>query len=335
MIIARVPLRISFFGGGTDYSAWLSDNDGAVLSTTIDKYIYITARYLPPFFEHKSRIVWSLIETPKRIDEIKHPSVRECLRFMRIKKGVEIHYDADLPSRTGLGSSSSFTTGLLNSLYALKGQLVSKDKLAADAIHVEQDLLKENVGSQDQIAAAFGGFNLINFPSKGKFIVTPVTIAAERLKLLNQHLLLVFTGFSRFSSEVAGRIIKNVKKRKNDLRAMKNLVDESVKILVNEKSSIEEFGKLLHENWLIKKDLAEGVTIPVVDDIYREARRNGAIGGKLLGAGGGGFVLIFAEPQKLRIIKKRLKKFLIVPFEFERMGSQIIFYNPETEYEFK
>jgi D-glycero-alpha-D-manno-heptose-7-phosphate kinase len=327
MIISRTPLRISFFGGGTDYPAWFEKNGGAVLATAIDKYIYITCRYLPPFFEHKSRIVWSLIELVKDTSKIEHPSVRECLKFMKIEKGIEIHCDADLPSRTGLGSSSSFTVGLLNSLYALKGTMVSKEQLAKDAIYVEQDLIKENVGSQDQILASFGGFNLIEFKPGSDFRIFPVILDSERLKLFHSYLMLVFTGFTRIASEVAGELVKKTPEKKVELKTMYAMVYEAIKIL-NSNTDLLEFGKLLNENWKLKRSLSDKITTPVIDEIYSLAQKAGATGGKLLGAGGGGFLLLFAEPEVQPKIKSELKQFLHVPFQFENLGSQIIFYNP-------
>lgn len=332
MIIVKTPLRISFFGGGTDYPAYFEENSGAVLATTIDKYIYITCRYLPPFFEHKSRIVWSLVETVQDKSEIKHPSVRACLEFMQINKGVEIHYDADLPSRTGLGSSSSFTVGLLNSLYALKGTMVSKEQLAKDAIYIEQEVLKENVGCQDQILASSGGFNLIEFLTNGEFRITPITINKERLELLQSHLMLVFTGFSRTASEIVADLVKRIQDKKQELNFMHQMVFEAIKIL-NRNDDLREFGKLLDETWKFKKKLSEKITLPVIEEIYKKAKNVGAIGGKILGAGGGGFMLIFAEPETQPRIKAQLAKFLYVPFQFENIGSQIVYYSPEKIYE--
>jgi len=331
MIISRAPLRVSFFGGGTDYPVWFKENEGAVLATSIDKYIYITCRYLPPFFEHKSRVVWSLIELVEDTSEIKHPSVRECLKFMKIEKGVEIHYDADLPARTGLGSSSSFTVGLLNSLYALKGTMVPKEQLAKDAIYVEQELLKENVGCQDQILASFGGFNLIEFRPGEDFRIYPLTINPERLKMFHSHLMLVFTGFTRIASEVAAELVKKTQDKKSELKTMYQMVYEAIKIL-NSNTDLKEFGKLLDESWKLKRILTNKITTPMVDEIYSRARKAGALGGKLLGAGGGGFILLFAEPEVQLKIKTELNKFLHVPFQFENLGSQIIFYKPEEIY---
>jgi len=327
MIISRTPLRISFFGGGTDYPVWFDKNEGAVLATTIDKYIYITCRYLPPFFEHKSRIVWSLVEMVKDVSEIKHPSVRECLKYMKITKGVEIHYDADLPARTGLGSSSSFTVGFLNSLNALLGRMLPKMQLAKDAIYVEQKLLKENVGCQDQILASFGGFNLIEFSRGDNFRITPVTISAERINLFQKYLMLVFTGFSRTASEIAGELIGVVDKKQRSLKTIKQMVYEGLKI-INSPADLREFGKLLHESWRIKRELTDRISNPAIDEIYSTARKAGAYGGKLLGAGGGGFMLLFAPPEVQSKIRNKLSKFLHVPFLFENLGSQIIVYQP-------
>ncbi|OGR78401.1 MAG: kinase [Elusimicrobia bacterium RIFCSPLOWO2_02_FULL_39_32] len=329
MIISKTPFRISFFGGGTDYPVWFKENGGSVLVTSIDKYCYISSRYLPPFFEYKSRILYSQVETINKIEDIKHPSVRECLEFMKIKKGMEIHHDADLPARTGLGSSSSFTVGLLNTLNALKGKIISQNQLAKDAIHVEQNLLKENVGCQDQIAATYGGFNLIEFKDgQENFRVYPITIKSERLTLFHSHLMLIFTGFSRIASEIAKELVQTTHQRKKELKIIHQMVNEGLKILSGN-GNILEFGKLLHESWKIKRGLTSKITTPAIDEIYSEALKAGAKGGKLLGAGGGGFVLLFAEPAVQPKIKARLKKFLHVPFQFENSGSQIIFYKED------
>jgi D-glycero-alpha-D-manno-heptose-7-phosphate kinase len=322
-------LRISFFGGGTDYPDWIDENGGAVLATTIDKYIYITCRYLPPFFEHKSRIVWSLVETVKDNSEIKHPSVKVCLKYMKVAKGVEIHYDADLPARTGLGSSSAFTVGLLNDLYGLRGKIVTKTDLAKEAIYIEQKLLKENVGCQDQILASFGGFNLIEFYSGNNFRINPITISEDRLMPFQKHLMLLFTGFSRSASEIAGGLIDNFSKKKSDLREIKQMAYEGLKILDHSHNSLKEFGKLLHESWRIKRGLTGKITNNAIDEIYSTAHKAGAYGGKLLGAGGGGFMLLFAPPELQPKIRNKLNKFLHVPVAFENLGSQIIFYQPQ------
>jgi len=320
---------MSFFGGGTDYPTWFENNKGAVLATTIDKYCYITCRYLPPFFDHKSRIIYSVIEHVKQnIDEIKHPAVREVLRFLEINQGIEIHHDGDLPARTGLGSSSSFTVGLLNSLYALKGVMPTTERLAREAIHVEQDMCKENVGCQDQVLAAYGGFNYIEFGGHKHLQVRKVTLDNGKLKHFQDHLMLFFTGFSRTASEIAAHQIKNIPKKKKELRTMFQMTAYARDLLVN--GDNEGFGKLLHESWLLKRTLSEKVSTPQIDGMYESARKAGAIGGKLLGAGGGGFVLLFVPPEKQKKVRARLKKFLQVPFKFEDLGSQIIFYQPNT-----
>lgn len=325
MIISRTPFRISFFGGGTDYPVWFKENRGMVLVTTINKYCYISCRYLPPFFEHKSRIVWSKIESIKDIDEIQHPSVRETLKFMGIKKGVEIHHDADLPARSGIGSSSSFTVGLLHSLYALKGIMPTKMRLAKESIYIEQNILKENVGSQDQISAAFGGFNKIEFKPSGEFNIVPIAMKNDRLEELQNSLILVFTGFSRTSSEIAAEQIKKTNERKKELTEMCKMVDEAIDIL-NSNKKLVEFGKLMHENWQLKRSLTDKISNPEIDEIYEIAQKSGAIGGKLCGAGGGGFFLFFVKPENQTRVKKKLSHFLQVPFRFENSGSQIIFY---------
>jgi len=328
MIISRTPFRISFFGGGTDYPVWFKENGGAVLSTTIDKYCYINCRYLPPFFEHRSRIVWSRIETVVDVSEIQHPIVRETLRYMGIDEGVEIHHDGDLPARAGLGSSSSFTVGLLHGLRALKGVMPSKRQLALDAIEVEQNRLKENVGSQDQVSAAFGGFNRIDFTADGDFRVQPVVLPADRRATLRQSLMLFFTGVSRTASEVAGEQIKATPKNAPELSAMYQLVEEAMSVLCND-APLSEFGRLLHEGWELKRGLTDRISTPRVDQIYEAARRAGALGGKLLGAGGGGFMLFFVPPENQARVKDALRDLLYVPFDLESSGSQIIFYEPD------
>jgi D-glycero-alpha-D-manno-heptose-7-phosphate kinase len=331
MIISRTPFRISFFGGGTDYPAWYKENKGAVLSTTINKYCYISCRYLPPFFEHKHRIVWSQIELPQEIDEIHHPSVRETLKFLGITDGVEIHHKADLPARSGMGSSSTFTVCLLHGLNSLLGKMVSKRQLALDAIHIEQERMKENVGSQDQVAAAFGGFNKIEFSGENHIDVHPVVISNGKLDLLQGHLMLFFTGLARTASEVAVEQIKNTqaKKKNFELQHMREMVEEALKILMKQSDSIDEFGKLLDEAWKIKRELSAQITNSYIDEIYEAGLKAGALGGKLLGAGGGGFILFFAKPEVQSKIKEKFRNLVYVPFKFEKLGSQIIYYDPQ------
>ena len=328
MIISRTPFRISFFGGGTDYPIWYRENQGAVLSTTIDKYCYITVRYLPPFFPHKYRIIYSKIETVKNIEEILHPAVRETLKFLDVNKGIEIHHDGDLPAKTGMGSSSAFTVGLLNSLYALRGIMVSKDQLAKEAIHIERDILQENVGSQDQIATSYGGFNKINFNGNDKFRIEPIIITKDKTNQLENHLMLYFTGFSRIASKVAQAQIKNTPQKKRELTLMYQMVDEAISILTENKN-ILEFGKLLNKTWKLKRSISNKISNPIVDNIYETALRAGAIGGKLLGAGGGGFMIFFVPPKKQPKVREALKVLLEVPFNFESEGSQIIYYNSQ------
>jgi len=330
MIISRTPFRISFFGGGTDYPIWYREREGQVLSTTIDKYCYLTVRYLPPFFPHKHRIVYSKIELAKDINEILHPAVKAALNFLKIDKGMEIHHDGDLPARTGLGSSSAFTVGLLNSLYALKGIMPSKERLAKEAIYLEREILKESVGSQDQTAVAYGGFNKITFVGNDEIKVEPITLEKEKIKQLENHLMLFFTGFSRFASDVAKAQIENTPNKKRELTLMYQMVDEAVNIL-NENKDILEFGKLLNESWKLKKSLSDKISNPVIDSIYEKALRAGAVGGKLIGAGGGGFILLFVPPENQGKVRTELKDLLEVKFNFENEGSRIIYYHPEPE----
>ncbi len=324
MIISRTPFRISFFGGGTDYPVWYEKNGGAVLSTTIDKYSYITARYYPPFFPAKYRLVYSKIEDVNQHDEIKHPSIREVLKYLNIMDGVEIHNAADLPARSGLGSSSTFTVGLLNALYRLTNQSTTKHALATNSIHIEQNLIRENVGSQDQTAAAFGGFNKIIFGPSSKITVYPITPGNDRLEMLNNRLMLFFTGFSRIASEIAIEWIKNAPKKEAELTTIQAMVEEGVRILGDRTRDIDDFGRLLHEGWMIKRGLNHAVTTDYIDGIYERARQAGALGGKLLGAGHGGFMLIYANPEIQPHIRVALKGLLEVPFRFENSGSTII-----------
>lgn len=333
MVITSTPLRISFFGGGTDYPVWYRENGGAVLSTTINKNCYITCRRLPPFFEYHSRISYSKVENVRRNDAIEHPSVRGCLQFLDIEEGIEIHHVADLPARTGLGTSSAFTVGLLLGLYALQDRMRDKQALAADAIHVEQDLIQEAVGAQDQVSAAYGGFNRINFHPNGMIDVNPVLTASSRLAELEQHLALYFTGFSRTASEIAQEQVRMTPERKQELGAMFQLVDEAEAIITSRRRSLDEFGHLLHEGWQIKRSLTHKITNANIDEIYEAGLSAGALGGKLLGAGGGGFMLFFVPPDRRLAVRERLKKLLCVPFAFSKRGSQIVAYEPEEVYD--
>jgi D-glycero-alpha-D-manno-heptose-7-phosphate kinase len=333
MIITRTPLRISFFGGGTDYPVWYRENGGAVLSTTIDKSCYLTCRRLPPFFEYHSRISYSRVENVAANDAIEHPSVRACLQLLGIEEGVEIHHVADLPARTGLGTSSAFTVGLLLGLYALKNQMRDKQSLAADAIHVERDLLQEAVGSQDQVSVAYGGFNRINFNIDGAIDVQRVLTAPGRLAELEQHLALYFTGFSRTASEIAKEQIKATPNRKNELETMYQMVNEAEAIVTSPNRCLDEFGRLMNESWKIKRTLTQTITNSSIDEIYEAGLSAGALGGKLLGAGGGGFMLFFVPPECRNALRTRLKKLLCVPFNFSTRGSDVVVYEPEDVYD--
>lgn len=326
MIISRTPYRISFFGGGTDYHTWYQKHGAAVLATTINRYCYLQCRILPAFFKHKSRVVWSRVEEVIENGDIEHPSVRAVLEYLNIHHGIEIHHQGDLPARSGLGSSSSFTVGLLNSLYALQGRMSSKRELACEAIHIERHVLKENVGVQDQIETAFGGLNHIIISPDGDFTVNPVVIPPRRLQELHDHLLLFFTGVSRTASDIAGEKIKSIPKKENELNGIYNMVGQALDVLT-QNSDITEFGRLLHESWMLKRQISKSISPTYVDEIYARARNAGAIGGKLLGAGGGGFMLFFVKPEDKEKVCRELKELMLVPFDFESSGSQIIYYD--------
>jgi D-glycero-alpha-D-manno-heptose-7-phosphate kinase len=331
MIISRTPYRISFFGGGTDYPAWYRQNGGAVLAATINKYCYITCRHLPPFFEHRLRVVYSKIEDCQTADELQHPSVRETLKYLKITRGMEIHHDGDLPGRSGMGSSSAFTVGLLHALHGLQGRIAGKKQLAAEAIHLEQDVMKETVGSQDQVCAAYGGLNQISFLPNGDFAVQPMTVSQTRLAELNAHLMLFYTGIKRTASNVASSYAVGLEAKADQLNRLREYVDRAVGIL-NRGEDLIRFGDLLHQTWLAKRELSDKVSNAQVDTLFKEVLAAGAIGGKLLGAGGGGFVLLFVPPEKQAKVRRQIKRLLQVPFEFEFSGSQIIFYELDEDY---
>lgn len=329
MIIIRTPFRISFFGGGTDYPAWYEQHGGMVLSTTIDKYCYITCRYLPPFFEHKYRVVYSRIETVCHSEELEHPAVRAVLKWANWNQGLEIHHDGDLPARSGLGSSSSFTVSLVHALTALKGHYITKEELAKNAIHIEQNIINEHVGSQDQVSVAYGGFNKIEFGYDNRpFQVTPIILNKARSHVLQDHLMLFFTGFSRIASDIAKSKIENFKSREAELKTMQAMVDEAIKILHSPTASILDFGRMLNQSWLYKRSLSDKVSTQKIDEIYQAAMDAGATGGKILGAGGGGFLLLFVKPELQRRVRERLKNLIYVPFRFEDLGSRVVLYQP-------
>lgn len=329
MIICRTPTRISFFGGGTDYPAWYQDNGGMVLSTTINKYSYITVRYLPKFFDYKYRIRYYRTEETQTLEEIQHPSVRECARHLGIAEGIEVVHNADLPAGTGLGSSSTFTVGMLHALYALKNYMPTKRELAIEALHVEQQLIGEAVGSQDQVAAAWGGFNRIKFGGDHIFDVDPIIIPRDREIALQDNLLLCFTGFARSAPAIAHHQIKETAQRVRELEDMQSLTDEAFRVLTDGNSSLDIIGELLGHQWNIKRSLTEHISNPDIDGIYRLGIQNGALGGKLLGAGGGGFMLFYAPKENHKAIANALGTKLFVPFRFEDTGSKIVYYSHE------
>jgi len=331
MIISRTPFRISFFGGGTDYPIWYEKHGGRVISATINKYCFITARYLPPFFKYKHRIRYYQHEETQKLDKIKHPSVRECAKYLKIDKGIEIVHNADLPAQSGLGSSSTFTVGLLNVLHALQNYMPTKRELALEAIHVEQNLIRESVGSQDQTAASFGGLNKISFNGNKDIDVEPIIISNERRTELQENLMLFFTGFSRNASEIAKKQIEVTPQKEKELNTIKEICDEGLKRLTDSKQSLDKFGELLDEQWKVKRSLTDKISTKEIDDIYKAGINAGSLGGKILGAGGGGFMLFYVPRNKQEKIKDALKSKLFVPFRFENTGSKIIYYSHEDE----
>ena len=327
MIISRTPFRISFFGGGTDYPIWYEKNNGAVLSATINKYCFITARYLPPFFDYKYRIRYYKHEETKNIESIKHASVKECIKLLKIDKGLEIVHNADLPAQSGLGSSSTFTVGLLNTLHTLQNYMATKRELALEAIYVEQNLIGESVGSQDQTAAAFGGLNNISFSKERVIDVSPIIIARDRLLKLQSNLMLFFTGFARTASLIAREQIEVSLKKSHDLNKMTEIFNEGLYRLTNNNIPLDDFGKLLNEQWKVKRSITSKISNKEIDLIYETGIKAGALGGKLLGAGGRGFMLFYAPKRKHSAVKEALKSKLFVPFRFEFTGSKIVYYS--------
>jgi len=327
MIISRTPFRVSFFGGGTDYPVWYKEHSGVVISTSIDKYCYVTLRELPPFFKYKYLLRYFDREEVNTVNEIKHPSIRECLKFLNINKCIELVHHADLPAQSGLGSSSTFTVGMLRAAYALNHQMPSKYNLAQGAIEIEQQRIGEAVGSQDQTAAAFGGFNRINFGGYREIEVTPLTISNEKMENLQNHLMLFFTGFSRNASDIAQKQIEITGSKIKELDLMVELCKEAEDLLVSSEAGFLEWGNLLNEQWKIKKSMTNLITSPKINDMYEKGISAGALGGKLLGAGGGGFMLFFIPPEKQKNLKKSLDSILHVPFRFDFAGSQIVYYS--------
>lgn len=328
MIISSTPYRISFFGGGTDYPVWFQEHGGAVLATTINRYCYITCRTLPPFFEYRHRIVWSKVELVNDVDEIVHPAVREAIRYLDVQQGLEIHHDGDLPARSGLGSSSSFSVGMLHALHALQGKMITKGDLARQAIHLEQNLIKEDVGIQDQILTAYGGLNVVEIDPDSAFRVNPIPMDPIRKELFQHHLMLIYTGISRTASDVAKSQIESIPNKTGVMREIQAMVPEATKILAG-KGDISDFGRLLDEAWQLKKSISPQISTSIVDDMYERAKAAGALGGKLLGAGGGGFIVFFVEPGLHQAVLDALEDFLLVPFELESAGTHIAFYEPK------
>lgn len=327
MVITQTPFRMSFFGGGTDFPGFYNEHVGAVISTTFDKYCYVNVRHLPPFFEYSTELSYSKIERVKNIDEINHPSIRECMRYLDMRD-IRLTYEADLPAKSGLGTSSSFAVGMLNAFYSLKGKYKSKRELADDAIYLERELCNEAGGVQDQIAVAFGGFNRIDFSADG-YQVTPVVMSNERKEILNDNLMMFFTGFSRFSSDIQTSTQAVLKDKTAQLLEMYSLVDTAQGILTDKNSDLNDFGRLLDHTWKLKRGITTRISTNSLDEIYEKAMSAGALGGKLLGAGGGGFFVFYVEPEKRKSVMQALDKLLYIPFRFEDSGTRVIYFDAE------
>lgn len=318
---------MSFFGGGTDMEDFFKENGGAVISTTFDKYCYVTVRHLPRFFEYSSELIYSKMERVTNICDINHPAIRNAMKMLDMHE-IRLTYEADLPARSGLGTSSSFAVGMLNAFYCLKGKYVDKKRLADEAIYLERVLCDEAGGWQDQIAASFGGFNRINFDEDG-YEVLPVIIDPERKKQLNDNLLMFFTGFTRFSADVQQANKLSLNDKTKQLKEMLSLVDEAEKILNDKKTDLDDFGRLLDHTWKLKRQTGSAVTTDSIDGIYERGIKAGALGGKLLGAGGGGFFVFYVQPEKKDAVMEAMRNLLYIPFEFESGGSQVVHYTPE------
>lgn len=328
MVITQTPFRMSFFGGGTDMESFFKESGGAVLSTSFDKYCYVNVRHLPPFFEYSTELSYSKTERVNSIDDIQHPAIRNAMRMLNMHE-IRLTYEADLPARSGLGTSSSFAVGMLNAFYTLKGKYVDKKKLADEAIYLERNLCKEEGGWQDQIAASFGGFNRINFNSEG-YEILPVIISLERKKQLNQNLMMFFTGFTRFSSDVqkanaAGKVNKT-----KQLKEMLSLVDVAEQILTDKYCDLDDFGRLLDHTWKLKRKIGSAVSTNTIDELYEMGIAAGALGGKLLGAGGGGFLVFYVQPEHQEAVLKAMRGLMYIPFKFEDSGTRVIHYTSET-----
>lgn len=328
MIITKTPFRMSFFGGGTDMESFFRENGGSVISTTFDKYCYVNVRHLPRFFDYSTELSYSKTERVTDVDDIQHPAIRNAMKLLDMHE-IRLTYEADLPARSGLGTSSSFAVGMLNAFYALKGKYASKKQLADEAIYLERVMCNEAGGWQDQIAASYGGFNRINFNAEG-YEVLPIIISPERKKTLSNNLLMFFTGFTRFSSDVQKTNKLDDNSKKNQLKQMLKLVDVAESILIDELRDLDDFGRLLDQTWKLKKQTGSAVTTSHIDVLYERGLKAGALGGKLLGAGGGGFLVFYVQPDKQKAVRAAMKDLMYIPFEFEDGGTRVIHYSPET-----
>lgn len=329
MIITRTPFRMSFFGGGTDMESFFLENGGAVLSTTFDKYCYVTVRHLPRFFEYSTELSYSRTERVTSVEDIQHPAIRNAMKMLDMHE-IRLTYEADLPARSGLGTSSSFAVGMLNAFYCLKGEYAHKKKLADEAIHLERVLCAEAGGWQDQIAASFGGMNRIDFNKDGTYDVRPIIIHPDRKKQLNENLLMFFTGFTRFSSEMQKANAAGYAEKIAQLKQMYALVDDAEKVLEDQHRDLDDFGRLLDQTWRLKRQTGNAITTNSIDGLYEKGISAGALGGKLLGAGGGGFLVFYVQPEKKQDVMEAMKELLHVPFQFEDGGTQVIHYSPEA-----
>ncbi len=329
MIITKTPFRMSFFGGGTDIEEYFRENGGAVLSSTFDKYCYVNVRHLPRFFDYSTELAYSKMERVNSIEKIEHPAIKNAMKMLDMHE-IRLTYEADLPARSGLGTSSSFAVGMLNAFYCLKGKYVDKKKLADEAIYLERKLCNESGGWQDQVAASYGGLNRIDFRKDGTYDVSPVIIHPDRKKQLNDNLLLFFTGFTRFSSDMQKENTKGIKKKTDYLNEMYEMVDQAERILEDKHSDLDDFGRLLNETWKLKRQVGKAVTTDSIDELYERGIKAGALGGKLLGAGGGGFLIFYVRPEARKMVMESMRRLLYVPFAFEDGGTQVIHYTPES-----
>ena len=328
MIITQTPFRMSFFGGGTDMEDFFKENGGTVLSTTFDKYCYVNVRHLPRFFDYNTELTYSVTERVSNVDDIEHPAIRNAMKMLDMHE-IRLTYEADLPARSGLGTSSSFAVGMLNAFYALKGKYADKKRLADEAIYLERVLCNEAGGWQDQIAASFGGFNRINFNSDG-YEVLPLIIAPDRKRQLNSNLMMFFTGFTRFSSDVQKANALGKEDKTAQLKEMLSLVDDAEHVLTDKESDLDDFGRLLDHTWRLKRQTGAAVSTDSIDGLYAKGLEAGALGGKLLGAGGGGFLVFYVQPEYQESVRNAMQDLLYIPFEFETGGTRVIHYTPES-----